>query len=178
MEINGGLILPFRFYDNIEKQMRYRGCGRYNQDQIRHNEYLLSYGCRLLPFQIIRVSSVSTTKNLSIVSISTGAETDLTSSVNAAEWDITTIASYDYITYFGKLDFTDVSCPIENDVFYAKFNDGTSTWYSELFRVVGVGCDEGTGVTEENYRMWNKRTSQGDTNYREWDGTDLRIFKD
>jgi len=167
--INEGLILPFRFYDDIEKQMRYRGCGRYNQSDITHDEYLISYGCRLLPFQIRRSADPSTTTNLSIVNVATDAETDLTGFVNANDWDIRTIGEYDYITYFGQYDILDgADCVIDDCVYYAKFNDGNYTWYSELFKVVMSGFD-GT-----DYRIWS--TARGA--FRTWDGTDLRITKD
>jgi len=168
MDINDGLILPFRFYDSIDKQMRYRGCGRWEQNEIRHNEYLISYGCRLLPFQIRRASDPSTTTNLSIVNVHTDVETDLTADVAAADWDITTVGEFDHITYFGNNDIEDGGCLIDECIYYAKFNDGTHTWYSELFRVVQSGFD----ATE--YRIWSKARGA----LREWDTDDLRITKD
>ena len=106
--INEGLILPFRFYDALEKQMRYRGCGRYDtQDEIRHDEYLIAYGCRLLPFQIQRATNPATTTNLSIVNVATSVSTDLTSFIDSDDWNISTVGDYDYITYYGNVDILD-----------------------------------------------------------------------
>jgi len=168
MEINDGLILPFRFYDSLDKQMRYRGCGRYEQDEIVHNEYLISYGCRLLPFQIKRATDPTETTNLSIVNINTGVETDLTADINAADWDITTHGEFDFITYFGRNDIEDGGCLIDECVYYAKFNDGTYTWYSELFKVVQ------SGFSSTEYRIYSKARGA----FREWDEDDLRIVKE
>jgi len=170
MEINYGLILPFRFYDALEKQSRYRGCGRYAEaGLIRHNEYLISYGCRLLPFQIRRATSPSTTTNLSIFNVSTGAETVLTTFVNANDWVIDTVGDYDYITYLGNYDILDgAACVIDTCLYYATFNDGNDTWYSELFNVVD------SGFTSTDYRIW----SLAKGTFRKWDSTELRITKD
>jgi hypothetical protein len=169
MEINSGLILPFRFYDSIEKQMRYRGCGRdWTGDDIRHREYLICYGCKLLPFQIVRSTSPSTTTNLSIVNIDTEVETDLTAYVDSDDWIIETVGEYDYITYLGKEDILNgSSCVIDTCNYYAKFSDGDYTWYSEIFKVVKSGFDSA------EYRIWSKARGA----FRSWDGTDLRIVK-
>ena len=168
MEINDGLILPFRFYDALEKQMRFRGCGRYaTQGEIRHDEYLISYGCRLLPFQIIRATALSTTTNLSIVNINTGAETDLTAAVSADDWVIETIGEFDYITYLGNNDIDSGGCLIDECIYYAKFSDGTYTWYSELFQVVQ------SGFSDTEYRIWSDARGA----FREWDDDELRITK-
>ena len=152
MEINDGLILPFRFYDALEKQMRYRGCGRYDeQGDIRHNEYLIMPGCRLLPFQIRRAADPSETTNLAIVNVSNDVETDITAFVNAADWEIETIGAYDYITFFGRNEILDgANCALDNCVYYAKFNDGTYTWYSELFKVMDVDA-----AVDTDYRIWS-----------------------
>jgi len=169
MKIDEGLILPFRFYTDLEKQMRYRGCGRWDQSDIAHNEYLISYGCSLLPFQIRRAANPSTTKNLSIVNVNTDVETDLTSYVVSADWDIKTIGDYDYITYYGNNEILDGgNCVIDECLYYAKFNDGNFTWYSELFNVVQ------SGFTSENYRIWSSARGC----YRTFDGTDLRITQE
>ena len=171
MEINEGLILPFRFYSDLEKQMRFRGCGRYDTgDEIRHNEYLIVYGCRLLPFQIVRASDPATTTNLSIVNVNTDVETDLTTFVDADDWLIETVGENDYITYLGNEEILDgATCAIDNCVYYAKFNDGTSTWYSELFKVVDVEA-----VEEDDYRIYS--TARGC--FRIWeDNDDLRTTK-
>ena len=169
MEINDGLILPFRFYDALEKQMRFRGCGRYaEQGLIRHDEYLIAYGCRLLPFQIVRATDPSTTTNLSIFNVRDGVETDLTAFVPAADWDITTVGEWDYITYFGNLDIDDGGCPIDTCLYYATFNDGTYTWYSELFNVVQ------SGFSSTDYRIWSIAIGA----FREWDADELRITKE
>ena len=164
MKINDGLILPFRFYDALEKQMRYRGCGRYDtQDEIRHNEYLIVSGCALLPFQIVRATNPSTTTNLSVVNVNTGVETDLTSFVDSSEWDIQTVGEFDYISYFGNVSILDGgSCAFDNCLYYAKFSDGTTTWYSELFRVDNVDA------LSSDLRIW---TSTG-TQYRVWEDDD------
>jgi len=168
MDINSGLILPFRFYDDIEKQSRYKGCGRYDADDITHFEYLISYGCRLLPFQIKRASDPSTTTNLYITNVMTEVETNITTYVNAADWDIRTIGEYDYITFFGNNDILDGDdCVIDECVYYARFNDGTNDWYSELFQIVQSGFD----ATE--YRIWSKARGC----FREWQDGELRIIK-
>jgi hypothetical protein len=53
-------------------------------------------------------------------------------------------------------------------VYYATFNDGTYTWYSEIFKVVQ------SGFSSTEYRIWS--TARGA--FREWDEDDLRIVKD
>lgn len=169
MKINEGLILPFRFYDDIEKQMRYRGCGRFEQDDIIHNEYLISYGCKLLPFQIVRATNPSTTTNVSIINVMTGGTTNLTAFIDADDFIIETVGEYDYITYLGRYDILDTgSCVIDECLYYATFGDGVNTWYSELFKVVK------SGFTEDHYRIW----SQARGCFRTFDGTDLRIYKE
>ena len=172
MNINEGLILPFRFYDELTKQMRYRGCGKFESgDEIRHNEYLIMYGCRLLPFQIRRTTDPSTTTNLYVTNVVTGAETNLTSYINAADWDIITVGEYDYITYFGRNEILDgANCVLDDCIYYARFNDGTYDWYSELFRVV----DSGEDVAESDYRIWSTERHA----FRIWeDSDDLRITR-
>ena len=168
--INEGLILPFRFYDALEKQMRYRGCGRYGtQDEIRHDEYLIVYGCRLLPFQIKRATNPSTTTTLKVINVNTSVETDLTSYVDSDDWDIRTAGEFDYITYFGNVDILDAgACLFDECIYYATFSDGTNTWYSELFKVIQ------SGFTETNYRIWSKAPSS----LREWQDGEYRIIKD
>ena len=171
MKINDGLILPFRFYDDVNKQMRYRGCGRYETgDEIIHNEYLITVGCRLLPFQIRRATDPSTTTNLSVVNITTDVETDLTSYVDSSDWGIETVGEYDYITYFGSSEILDGgNCVFDNCIYYAKFNDGTNTWYSELFRVADVDAE-----VDNDYRIWS--TDRGAL--RKWeDSDDIRITR-
>lgn len=171
MKINDGLILPFRFYDDINKQMRYRGCGRYEtQDMIRHNEYLIVNGCALLPFQIIRPTSVSTTTNLYLVNVNTGVETNITSYVDSDDWNIETVGEYDYITYYGRIEILNgADCAFDDCIYYAKFNDGTDTWYSELFRVNDVDA-----AVETDLRVW----STGRGTYRLWeDSDDIRKVK-
>ena len=169
MNINEGLILPFRFYDSLEKQSRYRGCGRYeNAGEIRHNEYLISYGCRILPFQIVRLPNPSTTTNLSIVSICDDTETDITSYLDSDDWVIETIGGNDYITYLGRNDVLNgANCVLSEGVYYAKFSDGTDTWYSELFQIKGV-----EETIDNDIRIWS--TARGAIRIWE-DNDDIRI---
>ena len=53
---------------------------------------------------------------------------------------------------------------------YARFNDGTYDWYSELFRVV----DSGEDTEESDYRIWSTERHA----FRIWeDSDDLRITR-
>lgn len=167
MKINEGLILPFRFYSDIDKQMRYRGCGRWDQDDITHNEYLISYGCRLLPFQIRRDTNPSDSYRITLINAVDSTSTVISPYINANDIEIKTIGDYDYITYFGRYDIEDTgTCVMDNCLYYVTFDDFTDVWYSELFRVVDVDQDPSS-----DFRIWSKARGA----YRTWDGTDLRI---
>jgi len=172
MDINDGLILPFRFYDTIEKQMRYRGCGRYeNGDEIRHNEYLISFGCRLLPFQVRRATDPNKDLRLLITNVMTGGVTNVYPFTNAADWIVETVGDYDYITYLANNDILNgVNCAFDNCIYYATLYVNVTAWYSELFKVVDVN-----EIPDPDYRIWSPARGC----FRIWeDDDDLRITKE
>lgn len=151
-EIDYGLKLPFRWYDDIEKQMRYRGCGRYMADDIQHDEYLISLGCRLLPFQIKRDKSPYGVSDLTIkiIRVDNDVETDLsTEIISNGDIDIFNVGSYDYITYYSLYDIeSDGNCLFDNCLYYGYLHDGENQWWSELFNSYN------TGYEETYYRLW------------------------
>ena len=117
------MALPF--YDDINKQNRYKAqC----EDYV-HNEYLIVNGCKLLPFQIKGRFQQSTSININeivliLVNVDTAVETDLTSHLNAADWDVTTAGQNDYITYYAANDILNGgNCVYDNCVYYLKIYD-------------------------------------------------------
>ncbi len=155
--INDGLILPFKFYNDLEKQSRFKSCGIWDADQIAHNEFLISYGCRLLPFQIRRDRSANdvTDFTMSVVNVLSDASTNIHGFISGTDWNIYSSGDYDYISYYGNEDILNGGdCVLENCIYYAIFSDGADTWYSEIFQVAGIG--EVVPDMELYRRIWSK----------------------
>jgi len=139
--------LPFAFYDDINKQNRNKTqCTNY-----MHHEYLLSSGCRLLPFQIrgnlLEDPFVLATLQITLVNVETGTQTSIESHIDVTDLEVVEDASGNsYISYFGKKDILDGSnCIFDNCIYYLIVNDSgglVGTWYSEVFEVVNVTASE------------------------------------
>lgn len=158
-----GLPLGLRFYDEVEKQCRFKyTCLK----GVTHNEYQYSGVCSLPPFQLMRSPDPSTSYQLDLICVDNGDEFDVNTLCPALIASLMTETfGDDYITYIGLHDCCDLPFT-QNTLVYIRFSDGVNTWYSELFWINGEGdIDEDT-----NYRLWElggRRSS---------DFADLRIW--
>lgn len=162
--IENGLPLGLKFYDNILKQKRYKYECRKG---VMHNEYQYTDLCTIPPFQIRRSYNPIEDKELKIICVDTGEITDLIALLPAIadNIEIQTIGLYDYITYFGTHVCMNLSLD-RKALFYATFSDTESTWYSELFWI-----DPDFEEVTTYYRLWAA------TNIRDSGAGDLRIYK-
>lgn len=159
-----GLPTGLRFYDELEKQCRFKyTCLK----GVVHSEYQYAGTCSLPPFQLVRPTIPGTSYQVDLICVDTGEEYDINTLCPAlvATLMTETFGLTDYITYIGlhaccDLPFTG------NTLVYIRFADGTNLWYSELFYINGEGdIDEDT-----NYRLWSlggRRSS---------DFADLRVW--
>ena len=171
-KIDDRILLPLPFFTDIEKQNRYKECGSYTGSEIAHNQYLLVVGCRLLPFQIKRVSRPEDATDfvVTLINAEDETETEIQAYIDSSEWDIrSTTEGYDYITYLGQLNIEDGGgvCLFDNCIYYIEFFDGVQTWYSELFEVYDSGYED------IPYRIW----SPDSDDIRQVDLSDDRIYK-
>ena len=161
-KIQDGLPLGLRFYDTLGKQSRWAyECAR----GVSHNEYQFTDECYVPPFQVVRLSIASTSFTMTLVCVDDETEYDMSvicpDLVNAIS--IKTVGIYDYITY--KYGHDCCEFPFENVLFYIRLEDGTNTWYSELFRIYSDLDD-----AETYYRDWTPGSQR-------WiDGNELRIW--
>lgn len=162
--VKDGLPLGLRFYDTIGKQSRFQYDCRKG---VSHNEYQYTDECTLPPFQLVRQSLPGTSIEVTIICVDTGEEYVMSSLCAALIADITikTIGVYDYITYKGN----NACCTFlfAHALVYLRVEDGSNTWYSELFFIDGNMEDVDT-----YYRLWTPSDS------RTFDGIDLRIWRE
>lgn len=162
--IENGLPLGLRFYDALEKQKRFKyTCAK----GIQHNEYQYTDNCVMPPWQLKRASAISTSIDVFIICVDSGTEWDMDTECPDMISDITltTVGLYDYITYPASHACCGLPFFVKTLV-YLRVEDGTSTWYSELFYL-----EPGSGGIDTYYRTWLPGS------YRSIDPTDLRIWR-
>lgn len=165
-DIGNGLPLSLRFYDSLEKQKRFK----YTCAQgILHNEYQYTDNCQLPPFQIKRASIPSVTTEVTIICVDDGTEWAMSTECPdlIADITLTTVGSYDYITYPANHACCGLGL-FTKTLVYLRVEDGTNTWYSELFYI-----DAGAGIADldDYYRVWLPGS------IRSVDPDDLRIWR-
>ena len=159
-----GLPLGLRFYDALEKQCRFRyTCAK----GVMHNEYQYTDLCNTPPWQIKRLAMPSDSIDVYVICVDSGAETDLSSECPdyIANISLKTVGIYDYITY----PATHTCCVFPFSVktlVYLRVEDGTNTWYSEMFWI-----DPATSDIDTYYRVWLPGS------VRSVDLNDLRIWR-
>ena len=89
----------------------------------------------LLPFQIIRAHRTSSQVTEFKIYTSKGELVgDYTSEVNTAGISIKQFEDYDVIVFPGRIP---IVSSFPNGQYYATLSDGSETWYSEIFTVIG-----------------------------------------
>ncbi len=161
--VQNGLPLGLRFYDSLEKQKRFKyTCAK----GILHSEFQYTDNCTVPPWQIRRVADPSLTVDVYMICVDTGDEWDF--SVDCPDLindiTITSIGIYDYLVYPASHDCCGLGIYTRTLV-YLRVEDGTSTWYSELFFI-----DPQTDI-DTYYRVWLPGS------YRSIDPNDLRIWR-
>lgn len=123
------LNLPFRWYDDVLKQNRYKDYCAQNC-----NFQLITQCDRLLPFQIKTDGLNGNFLNQWLIYDADGNEVlDLSSAINTFI-EIITVDDTDYIIYKGDTSMTDYGFSLEcATYYYAMLNDGKNYFYSELF---------------------------------------------
>jgi len=118
-------ILPW--YSAVSKQ-------NHRKDYAYDGVYpLITPDKSLLPFQIVRATSVATISSVKLYTIDGVEFLDITSAMATAGLQIKAFATYDLIVYAGTA-MTGVTTP--EGRYYAVMTDGTTTWYSEVFNIV------------------------------------------
>lgn len=145
--VENGLPLGLRFYDKLEKQKRFK----YTCAQgVLHNEFQYTDNCSVPPWQIKRLADPATTIDVYMICVDSGYEWDLNTEcpdmINNIE--LTTIGLYDYITYPASHSCCGLGIYTKTLV-YLRIEDGTNTWYSELFWIDADAVDIDT-----YYRIW------------------------
>jgi len=159
-----GLPLSLRFYDALEKQKRFKyTCAK----GVKHNEFQYTGNCDFPPWQIVRVASPSVDIDVFVICVESGFEWQMSVECPDMIADITiqTVGVYDYITYFANHDCCGLGI-IQKTLVYLRVEDGTDSWYSELFWIDPVITDLDT-----YYRVWLPG------NVRSVDPDDLRIWR-
>lgn len=146
-------LLPFAFYDDIDKQNRYKSqCENYSS-----NELLIQDGCVLLPFQIKSVdlsASATVLANMGIDlykasdnshvinlrGLTTNIDADLSLDKDVSFNDGITTITNSYFTYLGTIDMINSGDCVFDDFceYYIVVTDSNGdfgTFYSEVFRV-------------------------------------------
>jgi len=168
IRINETLLLPFRFYLATADQNRY-----WNEcDEISvHEVVIITNNKSLLPFMVRRSAIAGApVHTMKIICYDTLAETDLSGACFTADMNYKlgvemADGTWDYIWYNPLPENCMTTWNIPEGIYYAEYSDGTSTWYSELFKVVDFDSDDFA-------RVWN---SLGE--YRDLDSGDIRIHK-
>lgn len=83
----------------------------------------------LPPFQI-PYSSIDEVTKFDIIKFSDATETSVLSQLTTVGFNIQSFDDYDLAIYPGTVAFTG---SWEPDLYYARFQDGTTTWYSDVF---------------------------------------------
>ncbi|MCP4324684.1 MAG: hypothetical protein GY787_23105 [Alteromonadales bacterium] len=92
----------------------------------------------LPPFQIA-YNEINTITKFDIIKFSDATETSVESQLTTVGFNIQSFDDYDLAIYPGTLAFTG---SWEPDLYYARIQDGTTTWYSDIFLFVSdiSGC--------------------------------------
>lgn len=163
--VEDGLPLGLRFYDTLGKQKRFTfDCAR----GVSHNEYQYTDGCVLPPFQVVRATIPSEDIDITLVCVDSGDEYDINTLCPdvISALAIVQVEDYDTIVYKADNDCCSLNLGTYGKILaYLVVEDGTNTWYSELFRM-----DSGLEDAETYYRDWTP------SQHRSYSPTELRIW--
>ena len=165
MRIENQLKTVLRFYESLDLQ----AVNNSDCDDVAYNEFIICDDTTLLPFQVRRpYDAGAIVHTLKVVCIDTLVETEIIAACLADCWikdlQVTVEDEYwDYITYQPQ-----EGCDLQLNagVYYATYSDGTSTWYSEYFRVFNFDG------SENDFRIYSRNLER-----RLSDVTDYRIHK-
>lgn len=137
-ELESGLLLPIRFYNNKEEQDRYK-----NQSQgvaLTELNYPYVDCAKLAPFQII-LPQVELAVEFVLKAICANTGTTITLPFNAVHWQETVLNSIHWVSYLGTDTFTSLS---GNNLYYLELflafeDEGHLYYYSDLFMT--LPCD-------------------------------------
>lgn len=132
MALTKELNTPFRWYDDVSKQNRYKDFCQQVCD------YQLITPCdRFLPFQIKTdgVAILGLTQWI-VYDIDGNQVADLSICITS-NIEVKTVDGYDYII-FKDASLTNCGFVLDCGTYYSILTDGTTYWYSELFEVVNL----------------------------------------
>ena len=167
--LESGLYLPIRFYQNLSEQDR-------NKRQsigvaLTELNYVYIDCATLAPFQLLYPdTSAFISANIDVICANSGTIVNIP--YNGASWnDKANDFGSNTLTYSGDATLTGLG----NGLFYMAVNvvlaSETQTLYSDLFMI--KNCGE-TSYTTQDFRIHNQ---QAGNNFRAIDPTDLRITK-
>lgn len=94
---------------------------------------LIAKSHRLPPFQVHRTTAIgSLISTFNLISIETGASTNILFAINTAGMNVQSFTGYELIVYPANADMTDIG-PFADGQYYCVMGDGVNTWYSEVF---------------------------------------------
>jgi hypothetical protein len=164
--IETGLFLPIRFYDTLAEQNRFK---RISEGVALIDEVYIYADCKLLlPFQIVKIYSVSHTIRWYLICIDTEETVEL--DVDYDYWELYDNGTYMWISYLGQQD---LSAYTSNGMYYIQLEitddeSNISYYYSDIFVIRNCSGY----YPDDNYRI----TSPMQMDKRLIDTTDLRII--
>ena len=166
--LESGLFLPIRFYDDLNQQDRFKNQSK--DVKLIEINYPFVDCVSLAPFQVIRPFEYNTDSVvLTIICLSTGEETELP--FHSGKWEEHIIGDYIYLSYLGNDDFSGL---LEKGIYYLRLDitdtqPVTYSKYSDLFSI--ANCANPDDLNE--YRRWNDSNGLRKINSAD----DLRIVK-
>lgn len=116
-------------YDDISRQHKIENEVVYDQVQWQ------TYCNFLLPFQIIRGKSPSTTWEFGLYATDGVLKLDLMTILEVTQIKCNTVSGSDIIQYIATQGFAEIDC----GTYYYYFSDGINEWWSEIF-VIREDC--------------------------------------
>lgn len=139
--LNREVKTPFRFYSDERLMNRYKIDCRNMVNNGMCEFALISPPTSLLPFQIPRSVAIGGLTSWLIKDLSGTTIYDLSSKISLIEW--IKFVGFHYFIYKGD----DLGILLDPGVYMCEISDGTSIWYSELFKPV---CGtEGSIITND-----------------------------
>lgn len=157
MRLDYGILNPFRFYEKIEHQNRFRNGATPEATP------LFCPAQRLLPFQIKRSANASQVIKAELVYLDNQPTVNLLASFASDELELLSFSTFDYIIHFGALDLV---TPMPTGSAYVVIEDGTNTWFSEVIKIVNFNPDDITGSCIKTKIKYTDTCNVGDIYYK------------
>lgn len=132
MNLEYGLPQPFRIYEKVEFQNRFK---------LGASTKLFRLYCpsnRLLPFQIKTSASEGAITSINLISVDSGASTPVFGLLPNGQLRSYTVGSSKYFVHYGS---SNLSATFDQGEYYLEISNGSSTWYSEVMTMKDFSYD-------------------------------------